>query len=204
MELLGVDAGPASWPRSLRLPVAEPFYCAVHPLVHQESMEWVTRLGVQDLECLWLGLDIFMPTDSFHAAHVLFSHEQTPSGLVTLPCTWAFLRHWCHPFLLPASFSQGSKSHFPHPQSWGILWAGLLESYWWDLPLRTPLIWSLLLSCPLLDGPSDYWQAPPTPYIHILDFWASEKQPYRWVASSAYCPQLPLIPLIPCPSGSYR
>ena len=32
-------------PRSLRLSIAEPFRCVVHPLVHQECMESFTRLG---------------------------------------------------------------------------------------------------------------------------------------------------------------
>ena len=121
--------------------------------------------------------------------------EQIPSGLVALPLTWVHCwRHWCHTFLLPASFPQVPESPLPHPQSWSIIRTDLLEPCWCDLPMRKPTTWSLLLSRPLLDGPPDCEQAPLTPYTHILHFWASEKQPYRWVTSLTYWPQLPLTP----------
>lgn len=87
MGLLGVDAGPVRWPK-----VSEAAHCRALPLccssLGPSGMYGIIhKARVQDLQCLWLGLDIFMPADSFHAARVLFSHEQTPSGLVALPCT---------------------------------------------------------------------------------------------------------------------
>lgn len=114
--------------------------------------------------------------------------EQVPSGLVALPLTWVHCwRHWRHTFLLPASFPQVPESHLPHPQSWSIIRTDLLEPCWCDLPMRKPTTWSLLLSCPLLDGPPDCEQAPLTPYIALLGLWETALQVghFTYVLASA-------------------